>query len=145
MNRRIFLVLILVLTCSQYCFSQGGIYSLIDPEGKYLNVKQKDYIVKEIIGKEIKDIVIIEYYGGWESKEVAIVEIIKILNDKEIKASSTPLWNMDIPVELVGIIKYGKGSEGKIVVSRHRVGFQDKKGKPWYFQWDERVPDNKIK
>jgi len=138
MKSIIFSICIILLGAS-FCFAQGGIYSIIDSKGISLN-KFGESTLEEVLGDAIKDISIIEYNGGWKDKDEAKTQLIKILHTKEIKASSTPLWNMDIPVELVGIINYVDGSEGKIAVAQHRVGFQDKMGKPWYFQWEDRIP-----
>ena len=134
-----FIAICIILAGTSYCFAQGGIYTIIDPKGVSLN-KFGESTLGEIIDDAVKDVLITEYNGGWKDKEEANSQLIKILHIREIRVSSAPLWNMDIPVEVIGVIKYKDGSEGKIAVAQHRVGFQDKTGKPWYFQWEERIP-----
>jgi len=118
----------------------SSLYAIIDPLGKYADVKIEWRNLQDIIGENIKDIHIIEFRGGWRNESEARMQLIEIFKDKKIEASSAPLWNVDFPVELIGIIKYLNGSEGKVAICGHRVGFQDQTGKPWYFQWEERVP-----
>ena len=126
---------------SWVCVAQGpsSLYAIIDPLGKYANVKIEWRNLHDIIGEKIKDIQIVEFHGGWRNETEARKQLIEILKDKNIEASSGALWNVDFPVELIGIIKYLDGSEGKVAICRHRVGFQDQSGKPWYFQWEERI------
>jgi hypothetical protein len=50
------------------------------------------------------------------------------------------MWNLDMPVELVGSFDYGNGVSGTVIVVQHRVGIRDSTGESWYFQWDERCP-----
>ena len=127
---------------SWVCIAQGpsSLYAICDPVGKYANVKIEWLNLQNIIGEKIKDLHIVEFHGGWRNKTEARKQLIEILEDKNIEACSHPLWNVDFPVELIGMIKYSDGSEGKVAICRHRVGFQDKTGKPWYFQWEERNP-----
>lgn len=134
------IVFAIILLGTSIAFAQGSIYSICDPEGKYLNTKEEWLPLEAIIGNTIKDITVIEFHGGWKDKEEAKRQLMNKLQDIKIKASSLPRWSMDLPVELVGIIKYQDGFQGKIAVNQHRVGFQDKTGKPWYFQWEERIP-----
>ena len=137
--RTINIAICIFMLGASFCFAQGGIYSIVDPKGVSVN-KSGESTLGTVIGEAIKDIEIIEYDGGWKDKEEAKEQLIKILNNKELKISSSALWNQDVPVQLVGIIEYADGSKGKIAVAQHRVGFQDKTGKPWFFQWEERIP-----
>ncbi|MBU2540765.1 MAG: hypothetical protein KJ593_02585 [Candidatus Omnitrophica bacterium] len=140
MKNKIFITTVIILLYSFICYGQGGLYSIVDPEGKNNHVKIEWHRIEQIINSEIKDITIIEFNGGWKDVQEAKKQLLEKLNDKEVKVSSVPLWNMDIAVELVGIIEFQEGSQGKIAVAQYRVGFQDNTGKPWYFQWDERMP-----
>jgi hypothetical protein len=121
------------------CFAQGGIYSIVDPAGSSLNGSGESTLGM-VVGDSIDDIEIVEYNGGWEDEYQAKKELMAKLQDKEIVTSSGPLWNMDTPVQLVGVIRYHNGAQGKVAVAQHRVAFQDQAGKAWYFQWDERIP-----
>ena len=121
------------------CFAQGGIYSICDPRGRFFNSKLETKTLGEVIGREIKDISIIES-AGWKDAGQAKAQLTAKLQDSAIEAYSCPIWNMDIPVDLVGVIEYRNGFKGKIAVAAHRVGFQDSRGRPWYFQWNERIP-----
>ncbi len=128
-----------ILLTAAVCFAQGGLYSTVDPEGKSANTFKKCSL-NRVVGDTIKEIIVTEYIGGWENRSDAKRELIALFEDKEIIVSSEPLWNMDIPVELIGIIVFNDGSTGKFAVAQHRVGFQDSTGRPWYFQWQERSP-----
>ncbi len=119
--------------------SQNGIYSIVAPEGKSINTFE-EYRLKRVIGDTIKEIIITEYISGWRNKHDAKKELMGIFEDKEIITSSRPIWNMDFPLELIGIIVYKNGAKGKFAVAQHRVGFQDSHGNTWYFQWKERIP-----
>ena len=134
------IIFAIALLAASIASAQGGLYSICDPKGAYLYTEEKWLTLEEIIGDSIKDIHIIKYYGGWKDENEAKEHLLNKLQDRTIKACSIPQWNMDMPVELVGMIEYRGGSQGKIVVAQHRVGFQDQSGKPWYFQWEERIP-----
>jgi len=111
-------------TC--FCFAaQGeGVYHIVDPEGKSLNEFGWSTLGK-IIGDSIRNISIIEYYGRWTDENEAKEQLIKILHNKEREISSAPLWNMDMPVQVIAMIDYVDGHKGKVaVVAEYRVGFQ---------------------
>jgi hypothetical protein len=131
----------LISIFSWVCVAQGpsSLYAIIDPSGKYADAKIEWRKLQDIIGEDIEDIHIVEFHGGWRNKTEAREQLIEILKDKNIEVSSCPLWNVAFPVEFIGLIKYSDGSEGKVAICRHRVGFQGKTGKPWYFQWEERI------
>ncbi len=114
--------------------SLNGIYWIVDPEGKSLNTFEKRSL-KRVVGDTMKDIIITEYFGGWRNKQDAKKELMGVFKNKNIIAHSGPLWNLDFPVELIGIIVFKNGFKGKFAVAQHRVGFQDSHGKAWYFQW----------
>ncbi len=116
--------------------SQSGIYSIVDPEGKSVNTFEK-YRLKKVLGDTIKEIIITKYINGWKNKHEAKKELMAIFEDKEIIVSSGPLWNMDSPLELIGVIVYTNGAKGKFAVAQHRVGFQDSHENTWYFQWKD--------
>ncbi len=128
-----------ILLTTALCFAQDGIFSIVDPESKSRNTFRA-YSLNTVIADTIKEILITEYIGGWNDKHEAKKELIDLFEEKEIIVSSRPLWNMDIPVELIGVIVFNDGTKGKCAVAQHRVGFQDNKGNPWYFQWEERSP-----
>jgi LEA14-like dessication related protein len=131
----------LISIISRVCVAQGpsSLYAIIDPFGKYANVEMEWLNLQDIIGETIKDIQIVESHGKWRNITEPRKQLLEILKVKNIEACSLPLWNLDFPVELIGLIKYSDGSEGKVAICRHRVGFQDKNGKPWYFQWEEGI------
>jgi len=131
----------LISIFSWVCVAQGfsSLYAIIDPFGKYADVEIEWRNLQDIIKGNIKDIHIVEFHGGWRDETEARKQLIEIFKDKNIEASSGPLWNVDFPVELIAMIKYLDGSERTVAICGHRVGFQDQSGKPWYFQWEERI------
>lgn len=120
----------------------SGMYSRLEAGGGDSDISQST--LGEVIENKIKDIQITEYYGGWASVAEAKKELLNKLNDRNISISSAPLWNLDIPVQLVGTIEYTNGVTGIVVVVQHRVGFQDDFGESWYFQWEERLSSNDM-
>ncbi|PIE89043.1 MAG: hypothetical protein CR997_13285 [Acidobacteria bacterium] len=133
------LIVCSTLVSTVFCLPQKGIYSIVDPESRSINTC-REVSLEKVIGDTIKDIVITEYTGGWKDKKEAKKELIQLFNRKGVTASSGPLWNMDFPVELSGMIVFKDGTRGTFAVAQHRVGFQDNEGTPWFFEWEERVP-----
>jgi hypothetical protein len=137
--KKIIIFIVSVILIANFCFAQAGIYSTIDPYGLSSDTHEESTL-GEIVGDTIKNVSIIEYHGGWKDKSQAREDLLNVLRNKKIKVSSWFLWPMDMPVELVGVIEYSDGSQGKIGVVKQRVGFQDKIGRPWFFEWDDRIP-----
>jgi hypothetical protein len=122
----------------------GGIYNICDPQlgSTTPGVSDTSATLGEIFNGEIDEIYIDQLYDGWLTKGQAEADLLAILSEGGIQASSGPLWNMDFPVDLVATITYQDGTQGVAAVAGWRVCFQDQTGKPWYFQWDYRLPDD---
>lgn len=122
----------------------GGIYNLCDPQlgGTASGVDDTQATLGEILNGEIADIYIDQLYDGWLNEGQAEADLLALLGEGSIQASSGPLWNVDFPVDLVATITYRDGTQRVAAVAGWRVCFQDKAGQPWYFQWDDRLPDD---
>lgn len=119
----------------------GGIYNLCDPQlGS--SAPDTQATLGEILNGEIADIYIDQLYDGWLTKSQAEADLLAVLGEGSIQASSAPLWNLDFPVDLVATITYRDGTQRVAAVARWRVCFQDQAGKPWYFEWEDRLPED---
>jgi hypothetical protein len=122
----------------------GNIYTICDPQiGRSSPIVDETITsLGDILNDEIADIYIDQLNDGWLNKKQAEDDLLAIFGESDIEASTGPLWNMAMPVDLVATITYQDGTQRVAAVAGWRVCFQDKAGKPWYFQWDARLPDD---
>lgn len=99
--------------------------------------------VKEIIGDRLEDVEII--HSDWPDSDATRVEILELFQNTQQVADNFPIWNVTWGVEVVGILKYRNGREGKFAIAGFKVGFQDETAQPWYFEWAEKFPSRNMR
>jgi hypothetical protein len=99
--------------------------------------------LSRVISVGIRHIRVDTLFSGWPYKGEAETALSLVLNRSELTVWSQPQWStLGFPLDLVGTITYGNGSTGRIAVSEWKVGFEDSRRHTWYFQWEERVPND---
>lgn len=122
----------------------GNIYTICDPQigSSSPVVDETMAALGDILNDEIADVYIDQLNDGWLNKKQAEDDLLALFAESDIEASPNPLWNMAMPVDLVATITYRDGTQRVAAVAGWRVCFQDKAGKPWYFEWGDRLPDD---
>jgi hypothetical protein len=122
-----------------------GIYSVCDPMSDSQTVRvyrgqdMETRSVGQILGSSLKDIDILEVHGDWMSAEQAKKQMLAFLQTDENEAVSQPVWNVDWPIDIRGRLEFHDGSRSVVASANHRVCFQDRAGRTWYIQWNERL------